>query len=51
MSELSIIIEALECIWDWIDNKDREPDKAMIYKNMIKACIINLKGKEKKEEK
>ena len=43
MEELSIIIEALECIWEWMDNKDREPDKAIIYKSMIKKNIRKLK--------
>ena len=49
MSELSIIIKALECVWEWIDNKDREPDKAMIYHNMIKRHIAKLKELETKE--
>lgn len=50
MSELSIIIKAIECIYELIDCQDREPDKALIYKSMIKGCLTNLKEKEAKNE-
>lgn len=43
MEKIEIIVKALEVIYEWIDNKDREPDKAIIYKSMLKGCIQNLK--------
>lgn len=43
MSELSMIIKAIECIYELIDCQDREPDKVLIYKSMIKGCLANLK--------
>jgi len=42
MDEFIIITKAIKYIYELIDCKDREPDKALIYRKMIVCCITEL---------